>query len=237
LIWKSKSDKCFYQNLRGDPINSTLSPERNINLLLSRLSEIRSTLSSRDVSLLANNTGASFEPGDSGKGVFHLPVWGDMIDVTCPDFIAYPSNTLQPLNAVLQGLILYHFLTADGTPESGSLISFSELPDGRFYTQAFHGYTGGELVRNFKDNLTLFRDAAVNQAGIPLRLGDAAFTFRLFPNVTLAAVCWLGDEDFPTNYQILFDASIIHHLPTDACAIAGSLLTKKIINAGKAVSR
>jgi len=223
--------------LRGDAINSTHSPERNINLLLSRLSEIRSTLRARDVSLLASNTGAGFESGDSGKGVFHLPIWGDMVEVTCPDFIAYPANTMQPLHAVLQGLILYHFLTADGTPESGFLISFSELPDGRFYTQAFQGYTGGELARYFKDNLTMFRDAAVNQAGIPQRLGDAAFTFRLFPNVTLAAVCWLGDEEFPTNYQVLFDASVSHHLPTDACAIAGSLLTIKIINASKAAPR
>ena len=194
-------------------------------------------LNARDVSLLAHNTGASYQINDKGIGIFQLPVWGDIVEVTCPDFIAYPSNTVQPLNAVIQGLILYHFLTADGTPESGYLISFSELPDGRFYTQAFQGYTGGELARYFKNDLDSFRDSARIQAGIPQRLGDAAFTFKLFPNVTLAAVCWQGDEDFPTNYQILFDASVTHHLPTDACAIAGSLLTRKLINAGKAEPR
>ena len=222
---------------RGAPINPLPSPERKINLLLSRLSEIRSILNTRDVNLLARNTGASYQINDAEKGVFRIPVWGDLVEVTSPDFVAYPTNSIQPLNAVIQGLILYHFLTADGTPESGSLISFSELPDGRFYTQAFQGYTGGELARHFKDDLASFRDAAKNQAGIPQRVGDAAFTFRLFPNVNLAAVCWLGDEDFPTNYQILFDASVAHHLPTDACAIAGSLLTRKLISAGKAEPR
>ncbi|MFN2105113.1 MAG: DUF3786 domain-containing protein [Candidatus Promineifilaceae bacterium] len=47
----------------------------------------------------------------------------------------------------------------------------------------------------------------------------------------MAAVCWLGDEDFPTSYRILFDRSIEHHLPTDACAILGSMLTTRLTKA------
>jgi hypothetical protein len=45
----------------------------------------------------------------------------------------------------------------------------------------------------------------------------------------VAIVCWLGDEDFPTSFRFLFDDSIRHHLPTDACAILGNMLTRKLL--------
>jgi len=198
------------------------------------LTEIRSILIERDVNQLAQCTGAIYQINEAGEGLFQLPVWGEMTTVTHPDFVAYSSGTRQSIDVVNQGLLLYHFLTADGTPEAGNLISFTELPDGRFYSKAFQGYTGSELARHYKNDLASFREAAQHLGGLPQNLGDEAYAFKLFPNVTLAAICWLGDEDFPTNYQILFDASVTHHLPTDACAIAGSLLTRKIIKAGKA---
>jgi hypothetical protein len=49
----------------------------------------------------------------------------------------------------------------------------------------------------------------------------------------LAVVFWAGDEDLPASYQVLFEATAAHHLPTDACAIAGSMLTRQLIAAGE----
>ena len=63
-------------------------------------------------------------------------------------------------------------------------------------------------------------------------LGDCSYSFHLFPNVTLMIVYWQGDEDFPSNCQILFDAAAASQLPTDACAIAGSMLTRKLLSFG-----
>jgi len=45
----------------------------------------------------------------------------------------------------------------------------------------------------------------------------------------LLAVYWQGDEDFPSTCQVLFDASASHYLPTDAYAILGSTLTRRLI--------
>jgi hypothetical protein len=45
----------------------------------------------------------------------------------------------------------------------------------------------------------------------------------------LAVVYHLGDENFPASCQILFDASACHYLPTDVCAILGSMLTRKLL--------
>jgi hypothetical protein len=45
----------------------------------------------------------------------------------------------------------------------------------------------------------------------------------------VAAVYWQGDEDFPSTCQLLFDASVSRCLPTDACAVLGSALTRMLI--------
>jgi hypothetical protein len=63
------------------------------------------------------------------------------------------------------------------------------------------------------------------------QLGDRAFAFRALPHVSLLVVCWLGDEDFPPSYRLLFDGAAKHHLSTDACAILGSGLTRRLIRA------
>ena len=61
--------------------------------------------------------------------------------------------------------------------------------------------------------------------------GDAALEFQILPKVSILVVFWLGDEDFPSTFQILFDAATSHFLPTDVCAIVGSMLTRKLIKA------
>jgi hypothetical protein len=60
-------------------------------------------------------------------------------------------------------------------------------------------------------------------------LGDAAYEFYVLPLVSVLLVTWQGDEDFNATYQILFDAAVSHHIPTDACAIIGSNLTHHLI--------
>ena len=113
---------------------------------------------------------------------------------------------------------------------SGRWISFSELPDGRFYNQAYQGYTGGKLAQAFGDDFDLFCQVAENIDGKRVYLlGDAAYEYSVFPHVSVLLVTWRGDEDFSATYQILFDANVSHHLPTDACAIIGSNLTGRLI--------
>ncbi len=129
-----------------------------------------------------------------------------------------------------QAMLLYYFHTADGTPLAGRWISFADLPDGRFYNQAFQGYTGGELQRHFKNDTEALGQAALRSSGslLPGAPGNLAFRFQALPRLPLILVIWEGDEDFPASYQFLFDAATAHYLPTDACAILGSTLTGRL---------
>ena len=129
----------------------------------------------------------------------------------------------------MQAVLAYYFYTSDGAPLTGQWISFADLPDGRMYNSAFQGYSGDELVKAFGLNVDGFKLACERYGGTVTSVGDAAFIFYALPRLPLLVNYWCGDEDFPSSCKILFDSSVSHYLPTDVCAILGSMLTRKII--------
>jgi hypothetical protein len=133
-----------------------------------------------------------------------------------------------------QSLILTYLQTANGAPSADRWISFRELPHGGFYHQAFQGYAPDRLTRRWGLDVDGFVTACRALDGTRLDLGDAGFAFRVLPHVDLAAVYWLGDEDFPSRATILFDANAHHYMVTDGLAILGSQLVSKILAAARA---
>ncbi len=194
--------------------------------------ELRQQLAGADPERLANNTGALYHPPESSQAGFTLSLWRRELHVSFPDFVARSWPEDQVLPEIQQALLLYYFNTSDGFPVSGEWISFSELPSGRFYAQAFQGYTGQELARHFQDNQEGFMQAAESRGGARQAMGDVSFAFQALPRVPVLVIFWRGDEDFPSSFQVLFDASASHYLPTDAYAILGSTITHELIVSG-----
>lgn len=195
-----------------------------------RIHELRAAIQDVDPQRLADRCGGQFELAEEGRGLIHLALWGRRIAISYPGFVPRLVIEGKEVSPMDQALLLYYLASADGAPLSGRWISFADLPDGRFYNQAFQGYTGQELARAFQNDLPGFDKAARTIGGEPVALGDATFAFQALPRVPLLAVFWLGDEDFPSTCQVLFDASASHYLPTDAYAILGSTLTRRLIS-------
>ena len=208
-------------------------PAASPNQLAQRVDEIKGRLGSMNPVFLADRIGAQYEEAEEGTGEFTLVYWDRKVTLTYPDFQCLDADSGKELGLMDQAMLAYYLSTSDGTPLTGQWIAFSQLPDGTFYTQAFQGYTGAELARAFGDDVAGFAKAAASIEGsMPIdddSLGDEAVAYQVLPYVHLLAACWLGDEDFPSSYRILFDASAGRHLTTDAYAIMGSMLTRKII--------
>ena len=196
-----------------------------------RIEELRAALRNTDPNLLAVRSGTAFQLLEAGRGQFNLHLWNQPVLLDWPNLTAVNAENGPMLNAMELTLLLFYLATADGAPPTGQWISFSELPEGRFYNPAFQGYTGQSLAQTFKNELPAFIQAANAAGGMPQPLGDAAFAFQALPRVPLLAVYWQGDEDFPASAQILLDASASHYLPTEAYAILGSALTRRVIKA------
>lgn len=200
------------------------------DLLGKRLDELRGQLVNKNPEQLAILTGSKYHPRDKDGGEFHIKLWDRQLSFNFPDLIGHDRESGEEIRKINMALLLYYFATCDGRKPSGQWISFSELPDGRFYNQAYQGYTGGKLASFFGNDFDKFYQVAENIGGKRVYLlGDRAYEYYVLPLVSVLLVTWRGDEDFSATYQILFDANISHHLPTDACAIIGSNLTVRLI--------
>jgi hypothetical protein len=197
--------------------------------LESRVDELRGRLSLVPPTLLAERTGASYLELGQGRGEFHLALLGVSVVVAYPDFHATAASTDARLPAFKHALLLYYVLQSDGVSSSRIWISFADLPEGRIYAPAFQGYTGNELAKAFCMDINAFHVACQKADGVPVEFGDAAYRFRALPRMDLLVVYRLGDEDFPSTCNLLFDGNAGHYLPAEVCAILGSLLTQKIL--------
>ena len=206
--------------------NGTSHPSKPV--LAARVDELRGALRQIPVNLLTERTGAGYQAIGPGRGEFRLSLFDSPVVMTYPGLIGFNTKDNElPLPA--QAVLAYYFYTSDGTPLTGQWISFADLPDGRMYNSAFQGYSGDELVKTFGLNVDGFKLACERCGGLVAPAGDAAYTFYALPHLPLLVNYWCGDEDFPSSCKILFDRSVSHYLPTDVCAILGSMLTRKII--------
>jgi len=147
-------------------------------------------------------------------------------------FAVRATGGAKPPSPFTTSLILTYLAMADGAPLAGDWIGFRELPAGLFYAQAFQGYSGGRLVREPGGDLEAFRCAAGRLGARPLAVGDAAYAFGVLPRIPLAVVYWEGDDEFPSQAQVLFDRSAPHYMTTDGLAILGSQLVDRLLASG-----
>lgn len=218
-------------------MSSKPTSERELTGFARRVAELRQALQNANPASLAANTGAKFRELAPGVGELSLPVWERQYAISFPGLVARAAGDSTEAPVIVQALLAYYFHTADGTPPAGEWVSFHTLPDGKFYSQAFQGYSGGLLARSFGNDQISLQQAAVQAGGMPANgselPGDLAVQFSPLPRLPLLLAYWLGDEDFPANAQVLFDRNVTHYLPTDVCATVGSMLTHRIIKARK----
>ena len=165
------------------------------------------------------------------QGVLWLEFWGESYRIPFPDLTVERAYSDEAPADLDQALLLAYLATADGATPSGRYISYRDLPDGMFYAQAFRGYAEMRLVRELekRGGIDAFRRGAGRIGGAPLDVGSAGYSFQVLPRVRLAAVYWLGDEDFPSQASILFEDTATHYMSTDGLAVLGSHLVNAIV--------
>jgi hypothetical protein len=194
-----------------------------------RADELRAKLFKADHRQLAFTTGVEYLGENDGSGKFIFLYWNREVVLPSTDFIARDSEASEPLPPIHQTMILYYFSTSRSSPPAGSWISFSELEDGQFYNAAFQGYTANKLRQHFQQDYQSFEKKCQELCGEKTSFGDGAFRFQVLPQFSILVVYWKGDDEFPPSYKILFENTADYHLPTDGCAILGSMLTGKLM--------
>jgi hypothetical protein len=160
---------------------------------------------------------------EDGREGLLVPYFGQIRRVSWPELTVTPAAGDAQIPLTEQILIL-HYLRGCTGPLSGHSIDFREVPDGGgFYWSAFVSRAKKPLLETFGHDLDLYLQVAQMLGGEPQNLGDAAARFLAFPLVPVTHVLWRGDEEFPPEASILFDATIAQHLSTeDIAALAGA---------------
>ncbi len=126
-------------------------------------------------------------------------------------------------------LILHYFTLAEGTPATGILITYKQLPGGVSYFPAFSQRAITPFVKCFGKEPRLLIDVAAKFGGYEAGYGDVSVTIDAFKHVPITFALWRGDEEFAPNGNILFDANISDYLATEDVTVLCETIAWKLV--------
>lgn len=171
----------------------------------------RADFSQRLASVVAVKAGVKTD----SEGRLVVPLYGReyLLPVRCGEGVA----------PVVEILLLHYLTRASGALPTGERVSFKELPGGFLYYEAFTHRVLRPLVAVFGEKPQLLLKAGEKLGGRPLSFGDAAVELPALPRVPVTFIVWAGDEEFPPNGSVLFDATVPGYLSTEDCVVLAQM--------------
>jgi hypothetical protein len=136
---------------------------------------------------------------------------------------------LEELGLGLKVCLLHYLLYARDEPPSGQLIKPSRLPGGEIYVKGTHRLPLGALSERYGDAPSALLRRGALLGGMRAEYGDASVTVRPFPHMPLTVIVWRGDDEFPANADLLFDATARLHLPAEMLYNTAVLSTRAFL--------
>ena len=196
-------------------------------------------LSDKNPELVAGLSGAEIARDKEGRTKLLMNTLGRKVSITWPDF-SFASEKAEAEISIEQQVLYLHYLygawSSSGARATGEWISFQEIPDGRFYMDAFQRRAKNPMVMSFGERPELLLRAATEMYGAgPFNQGDVSVVVRALPLVPVALILWKGDEEFPPEGNLLFDRSIIGILSAEDVAWLSGMVVYPLIGRAKAV--
>jgi hypothetical protein len=126
-------------------------------------------------------------------------------------------------------LILHYFTLAKGTPATGILVTYKQLPGGVSYFPAFSQRAITPFVNHFGKEPELLIDIAAKFGGYEADYGDVSVTINAFNHVPITFALWRGDDEFAPSGSILVDANISDYLSTEDVTVLCETITWKLV--------
>jgi len=198
----------------------------------------RTELSDKNPDSLAGYAGAEIRKNDQGDINISLDLLNQEVVSPWPD-LKFSNEASGEELPIQQQVLLVHYLVgawnARGRAVTGEWIAFQDVPDGRFYLDAFMKRAKVPLVSAFGQNPERLQELAGNVYGATaLEHGDIAMEVRALPLVPVALIIWKGDDEFPPEGNILFDQNIISIFSAEDIAWLAGMVVYPLIGMAKA---
>ena len=162
----------------------------------------------------------------AGDQLMEIPFLNRTYLVRFPDFEFQDKGEADAVIPLQEQVLILHYLLGEkASGLSGRWVSYREIPGASFYYGAFLKRAVNPLKQVFGNSIAAFKAGAERLNGDPVKNGDAAYIIQAFPKVPVQLILWEGDEEFPAEGNILFDASIEKMLtPEDIAWLAGMVV-------------
>jgi hypothetical protein len=169
-------------------------------------------LSGKDADQIARSSGAVIHPNAKGGRSLHLIFLNRTVQISWPDLEFSYEDSKDDVPIQQQVLLLHYLvgaLASRGESVTGEWISFQDVPDGRFYMDAFQRRARDPLLKTFGQNPQQMTELAFIVYGASSSdHGDYSAVVKALPLVPVALLLWEGDDEFPPEGNILFDKNI-----------------------------
>jgi hypothetical protein len=194
-------------------------------------------LKDKDPEALGNLSGADISAGKEGRKTLVLDALNQKVSITFPEFTFASENPGEEI-PIQQQILYLHYLcgawSSKGAKAKGEWISFQEIPDGRFYMDAFQRRARNPMVMTFGERPELLLKVAKElYSAVPFDQGDVSVVVQALPLVPIALILWKGDEEFPPEGNVLFDRSIIGILSAEDIAWLSGMVVYPMIGRAK----
>lgn len=197
------------------------------------LNLVKEQVSGKNPDDLARTSGAVLIKDKNGSAVFSLQFLNQELRITWPDLRVLSGKSGEEIT-IQQQILLLHYIhgawSSSGAEPTGDWISFQEIPDGRFYLDAFHRRAKIPLVQAFGETPERLVTLASQAYGArPFDQGDASVVVQVLPRISLALILWKGDDEFPPEGNILFDRNVIGMLSAEDIAWLAGMVVYPLI--------
>jgi hypothetical protein len=132
--------------------------------------------------------------------------------------------------------ILSGYAKAQPKSETHKLISFSQLPGGQSYNNAFIRRAVQPIEETFGSNAEGLWTAAKPLDAERLGYGDCSVKIYSLPFVPIVIILHGSTDEFSASASILFDSSASNYLSTEQMATLGGLTSARLRHAHEAIA-
>lgn len=183
---------------------------------------------------IASMCGATFNGESADNITMELLFLNKNAIISWPDLKVFYKHSQKELPVQEQVLILHYMKGClNGVDITGEWISYQDMPDGRFYMDAFIRRAKLPMLKTFGERPELLLDLAKKLYNAsPFHTGDISVIFKPLPYIPIVLLIWKGDEEFPPDGNILFDKGITRILSAEDIAWLSGMIVYPLI--GKA---
>lgn len=165
--------------------------------------------------------------------ILEVPFLGRTYHIDYPDFTFRDQGDPRAQVPLQEQVLILHYLQGCMPGLKNHWIAYREIPGAGFYFGAFAKRALEPLKKVFGGDVQGLSAAAAQLGGESMDTGDAAYQFVPLPYAPVQLIVWQGDDEFPAEANILFDASVGDYLSPEDAAWLASLVVYRLIGLAK----